>query len=163
MSSNHYIEKMKELIKEVTPGPWVYDGEIYILSVAGKSEQMVAEIRGAGARLPMDKNAEFISSARTFVPAILSELERVQKENKFLKERLDANHKYREREEVQYLSQINEIEVLLKAEYRNSELSMERFEQVVKLERLLREIVEDEMSDIRKSLFERAQKLLTRS
>lgn len=43
-----------------TPTPWRYDGEAYIF---GPANEMVAEIRGHGARLPMEENAVFIVCA----------------------------------------------------------------------------------------------------
>jgi len=43
-----------------TPTPWNYDGMNYIFS---KDNEMIAEIRGYGAKLPMDVNAAFIVRA----------------------------------------------------------------------------------------------------
>lgn len=59
-----------------TETPWKYDGQNYIF---GPNNEMVAEIRGWGAKLPMDSNAAFIVKAANSYDRMLGALEDAQK------------------------------------------------------------------------------------
>jgi len=68
-----------QLLAGSTPGPWKYDGICYIF---GPDNEMVADdggpdetsvrIRGAGANLPMDKNAALLASAPSLAQTVIS-------------------------------------------------------------------------------------------
>jgi len=65
------INEGLELEKKATPGEWFYDGMCYLFSGTPDDAQMVADehdgtirMRGAGANLPLETNAEFICWVR---------------------------------------------------------------------------------------------------
>lgn len=80
------LKTIKDLRAKITPGPWKYDGIGYIF--AGEENQMIADdggpseegvrIRGFGARLPMDINAQFIAQAPAMIDFLISEVERLE-------------------------------------------------------------------------------------
>ena len=69
------LAELKALTEAATPGPWKYDG---IMFIQDPDTSMVCEIRGYGADLPMDDNAAFIAAARTALPELIAEIERLQ-------------------------------------------------------------------------------------
>lgn len=49
-----------------TPGPWKYDGKVFIF---GPSGEMIAEVRGAGADLPIDANGHVLGASTDLLKA----------------------------------------------------------------------------------------------
>jgi hypothetical protein len=83
------IEQGEELLKASTPGPWFYDGIGYLFQGTPHDAQMVADdgdgkqtrMRGTGADLPLDKNAELIAFLINHASELLQmarEVERVK-------------------------------------------------------------------------------------
>lgn len=70
------LEELKKLCAEATPGPWwYYDGSIWassdIKNEDGNFEYLVAESAGGPSR-------NFLTAARTAVPELLAEVERLR-------------------------------------------------------------------------------------
>lgn len=76
----------KKLLEGTTEGPWAYDGLVYIfadINNEGAGCQMIADdggdeneqmvrIRGAGAQLPMDKNAKLLAAAPSLAHTVIA-------------------------------------------------------------------------------------------
>ena len=85
------IEAIRERCEKATPGPWHPDK--YPEYIWGPKAQMVGDfqaedllpgavmrMRGVGAKLPIKENADFIAHARTDIPKLLAEIDRLKGE-----------------------------------------------------------------------------------
>lgn len=80
------IAELRRICSEATPGPW---DQFFIGSVAGKSVRIYHEPKDAAcidiAHIPIGwfgdgSNPEFIAAARTALPELLDEIERLRKQ-----------------------------------------------------------------------------------
>lgn len=70
------LDVIKARANAATDGPWTYDQSDMIR--ANYYQYHIADIRGYGGNLPMEANGEFIASARTDIPLLLAEIERIK-------------------------------------------------------------------------------------
>ena len=68
----HTLDALLALANAATKGPWHGDPEGYCEYVWGPNNEMVFQIRGAGADLPMEANRDFAIAAREAVPALIA-------------------------------------------------------------------------------------------
>ncbi|MFD1179505.1 hypothetical protein ACFQ3W_24855 [Paenibacillus puldeungensis] len=85
MTNNDRIQEIKRRLAEAMPGPWVYrelTREIYTTAeIDGIKYKMVADV--------FEENGQFIANAPDDIAYLLSEVERLQEENKVMKEALE--------------------------------------------------------------------------
>lgn len=74
------LKKIRSRCAQATPGPWIYKGSGFIETV-GEPNRIVGvtclnELQGD--MLPADANGEFVASARTDIPLLLAEVQRLR-------------------------------------------------------------------------------------
>lgn len=83
------IQRVRELDKAATPGPWAVDDSPYSDYTWGPKMEMLSDacphcasyrLRGHGGRLPQKDNAVFIAESRTLVVQLADAAERLQAE-----------------------------------------------------------------------------------
>ena len=92
-TNNPLIAKLREALGKATEGEWWFDGITYIFTKHPKTgDQMIADdhveepaepvirMRGAGAQLPIEDNARFITLAHNLMPQLLDEFEKLERE-----------------------------------------------------------------------------------
>lgn len=83
------LKEVKERESKATPGSWKYDG--YGEQVRTDDDQFkIADIRGIGAGLPIDDNGQFIAHARTDIPLLIAEVERLQAKLTVIEDKVDG-------------------------------------------------------------------------
>ena len=77
------IAEIRARVEAATPGPWAWcPYKMYLLADnamvcdSGEPEEPGVRMRGAGARLPINQNADFIAHARQDIPELITIVER---------------------------------------------------------------------------------------
>ncbi|HET6260928.1 MAG TPA: hypothetical protein VFG99_01660 [Chloroflexia bacterium] len=68
------LRDIKERASQAWPGPWVWDAQGYLHSTSVETD------------VPFEDVRDFIAHARTDIPTLIGEVERLQAENKELRE-----------------------------------------------------------------------------
>ena len=79
--AGHTLDALLALANAATKGPWHGDPAGYCEYIWGPNNEMVFQIRGAGADLPMEANRDFAIAAREAVPALIERIRELEKEN----------------------------------------------------------------------------------
>lgn len=87
------IKQLREALAKTTQGYWWWDGISYIfVEDPNKGDQMIADdqveevaepvirMRGVGAKLPIEANAEFIALTHNLMPDLLAYIEKLERE-----------------------------------------------------------------------------------
>lgn len=93
MQIQEIIKQIRETEGKATKGEWYYDGIGYVFQKTSKGHFMLVDdgngaevrMRGFGAELPLDENAELIVLMRNNIIPILDRLEELERENEELK------------------------------------------------------------------------------
>lgn len=88
------LDELERLARAATPGPYLYDGQLYIFhgaksprAVGGvfadtadldEGENAVLRVRGVGARLDRDANGAFVAAAMNAASALVAEVRRLR-------------------------------------------------------------------------------------
>lgn len=73
------LDAIKALANAATYGPWEYDSSSDNIQTSDY-QYTIGHVRGYGGNTDMESNAQFIASARTDIPALVAEIERLRKE-----------------------------------------------------------------------------------
>jgi len=71
------LDELDRLAEKATKGEWFWDGINYIFSAKDGDSQMICEMRGVGAKLPIEDNADFIVTLVNAWPEIKDEITRL--------------------------------------------------------------------------------------
>jgi hypothetical protein len=97
------IEEIKAREQAATPGPWVsiFDLKGFtVYDMSGEKGVIIAKLRNSKCKYKQP-DADFISHARTDIPALLAEVERLTEENDVLKSECKAHIRQAQEQEAE--------------------------------------------------------------
>ena len=99
------IQAMRDTIAAATPGPWMRNGKAAIgwrLDSINEGTVGLGYLMNPAAIVPKEEDADFVALARTELPKLLDDVERLQRENQDLQRLVDLAAAGAERDGLEY-------------------------------------------------------------